>query len=339
MKYPKTTILILLLFVFFITNYLADFKFSSTYSKLYSSVSLKSALIEKGPEEIKILAFGDVMLGRYVETLIARGEDMFENIKGVEGNSFTGRDYIIVNLENPITNSEVSLDKEINLKMSPLNIQQLIDNKINLVSLANNHTEDYLQPGIDDTIKYLDQYKIGHFGIQNQPLIEEKNGIKLAFFGINALWGNIQPFYKMIEETKDKVDYIIVYIHWGDEYTSLPSFTQIQIGHKLIDAGTTIILGSHPHTTQPIEKYSNGIIFYSLGNFIFDQLNPITKKELGVEIDIKKDKIDFRLLPMTVVNFKPEFLSTTESSLECLSLTPEIKIDGNCSFSLEINPN
>ncbi len=337
MKYQKTTIFISLLIVFLFINYLQK---NETPNILFNSLSSKSQeknIKDNAPKNISILAFGDLMLGRYVETLIFRGENMFENIRGTEGNFFKGMDYILTNLESPITRSEVSLEKDITLKMDPSNTYLLQENGINLVSLANNHTEDYLQQGLDDTIKYLDEYGIEHFGIQNQPLIIEKNGLKLAFFGINALWGDIKPYYKMVEDTKNKVDLIIVSVHWGEEYNSLPSKNQIEIGHKLIDSGATVILGHHPHTTQPVEKYKGGIIFYSLGNFIFDQLDPITKKELGVRMNIEKSRIYFHLFPMTVKNFKPELLSYEEATSECLSLTQGIVLDDNCMFNLETN--
>lgn len=339
MKYPKTTILISLLIVFLVVNYLITTKNSSPLLTTLSPKNLPSPVIKKESESIKLLAFGDLMLGRHVETLISRGENMFENIKQLNDNPFNEKDYILVNLENPITNSEISQEKSINLKMSPQNVSQLTNNGINLVSLANNHIEDYFQTGIDDTLYYLDLNLIEHFGIQNQPLIKDKNGIRLAFFGINALWGEIEPFFEMIKEIKKEVDYVIIFIHWGEEYNSSPSKRQTELGHKLIDSGAHLILGSHPHTTQPIENYNNGVIFYSLGNFIFDQLDPITAKELGVEINIEKNKINFHLLPMTVKNFKPEFLPLEESSQECLSLTSGIISDDECSFSIETRPN
>jgi len=328
-----------LLVMLLVVNYLIITKRPNSLFATPLLENLSPVVVKKEPETIKLLVFGDLMLGRHVETLISRGENMFENIKQLNNNPFNEKDYVLVNLENPITNSEIPQEKSINLKMNPQNISQLTGNGINLVSLANNHIEDYFQAGIDDTLYYLDLNSIEYFGIQNQPLFKDKNGIKLAFLGINALWGETESFLNIIKEIENKVDYVIIFVHWGNEYSSLPSKSQIELGHKLIDSGADFILGSHPHTTQPIESYNQGIIFYSLGNFIFDQLDPITAKELGVEINIEKNKITFHLLPMTVKNFKPEFLTQEESSLECLSLTPNIILGSECSFSVETKSN
>ncbi|MFH0846166.1 MAG: CapA family protein [Patescibacteria group bacterium] len=319
-------ILILLFGFFLVGNYVLK---NSPNENESPNIFLQKTKSIFQPSSVKILAFGDLMLGRYVETLISRGENMFENISEIKADFPT--DYIFTNLENPITESEIAIDKAINLKMSPSNTYFLKENGINLVSLANNHNEDYFQQGINDTIKYLNEYQIKHFGIQNQPLILEKNEIKIGFFGINALWGDITPYYTLIEENKTLVDYLIISIHWGDEYQSQPNQSQIQIGHKLIDAGADIVLGGHPHTTQPIEKYNDGIIFYSLGNFIFDMINPITHKELGVGLELEKNKMSFQLFPMTVVNFKPEPLPYDQAILECQDLAPEIELD-ECKF-------
>ncbi len=329
MNYRKTKILIFILGFFIAVNYFTEAKTPTSYLQ-----EIKTFTQKPKPASIKVMAFGDLMLSRYIETLISQGEDMFENLPK---ELFEDKDYVLVNLENPITTSEKSLEKSINFKMHPENISTLKNHNINLVSLANNHIEDYLQQGVNDTIKYLDEAKISYFGISQEPLIIEENGLKIAFFGINDLWGDITPYYNSIQETATKVDYVIISIHWGNEYQSAPSQTQIETGHKLIDYGASVILGHHPHTTQPIEKYKNGIIFYSLGNFIFDQIDPITKKELGVEIELKENKINFELLPMTVNNFKPELLSSNQTVTECKNLTPEIELDNDCLINLEIN--
>ncbi|MBU1046589.1 CapA family protein [Patescibacteria group bacterium] len=326
MNHKNFKIFIFILFFVFLGNHFIKAKAPNIYLK-----KQESPKIEQIEASIKILALGDLMLGRYIETLIFRNENMFVNLPK---EMFENKDYILVNLENPITLSEKSIEKSINLKMHPKNIKILKEKNINLISLANNHLEDFLQQGISDTIKYLEEAKIKYFGIYQEPLILEKDDLKIAFFGINALWGNIDPYYNLIQETATKVDYVIVSIHWGEEYFSQPSKTQIKIGQKLIDSGASIVLGHHPHTTQPIEKYKNGIIFYSLGNFVFDQIDPITFKELGVNINIDKEEIKFELLPMTVNHFKPELLSSNEKLLECKNLAPEIELD-NCMFSIE----
>lgn len=78
-------------------------------------------------------------------------------------------------------------------------------------------------------------------------------------------------------------------LHWGNEYIHYPSISQIKLAHKIIDAGIDIIIGHHPHVIQPVERYKNGVIFYSLGNFLFDMLWS-KKVRHGMIAKIKFDK-------------------------------------------------
>ena len=78
---------------------------------------------------------------------------------------------------------------------------------------------------------------------------------------------NIDEVINEVCLVKEKVDFVVLLLHWGFEYINQPSRKQQEQAHQLIDAGVNIILGHHPHVLQPIEEYSNGVIFYSLGNY------------------------------------------------------------------------
>jgi len=96
-------------------------------------------------------------------------------------------------------------------------------------------------------------------------------------------------------------------MHWGDEYKKLPNSSQINIAHQLIDAGADLILGHHPHVLQEIEEYRRGVIVYSLGNFIFDQRKPETKKSMIFKAKLsKKGIIEYSTLPVQIVDFQPQ---------------------------------
>jgi poly-gamma-glutamate synthesis protein (capsule biosynthesis protein) len=93
--------------------------------------------------------------------------------------------------------------------------------------------------------------------------------------------------------------FIIVNIHWGDEYQKSSSSFQQNLAHKIIDAGADLIIGHHPHVVQDIGFYKGKLIFYSLGNFIFDQyFSKDTQQGLAVELEFFSDKAIYRLLPI-----------------------------------------
>ncbi|HFC36337.1 MAG TPA: hypothetical protein ENJ49_01525, partial [Candidatus Moranbacteria bacterium] len=96
-----------------------------------------------------------------------------------------------------------------------------------------------------------------------------------------------------------KSDFIVVYSHWGREYKLVNSERQQKLAHQFIDAGADLIIGAHPHVVQPIEIYKNKAIFYSLGNFVFDQyFSDNVRSILGVGVLLENKKIKFTLIPL-----------------------------------------
>jgi poly-gamma-glutamate synthesis protein (capsule biosynthesis protein) len=197
----------------------------------------------------------------------------------------------------------------------------------NMLNLANNHILDYEITGMLNTMKTLDQVDIAHFGAgstineaKGYQLIEY-NKTKIAVMGINEIPGyhhnskNVHTLFNSaseafylaaVSEAASTANVVIVFIHWGDEYTTNVSNNQQEIGRKLIDAGADIVIGSHPHVLQPIEMYENGIIFYSLGNFIFDQGWNRTKDSCIVRYCLDNTgQSTFELIPLRINNGCP----------------------------------
>ena len=145
----------------------------------------------------------------------------------------------------------------------------------------------------------------------NSSAIKNVAGAKIAFFA----YENIEPNSKYDEATKDLAgkssfnlervkneisaikqlkiaDMAIVSMHWGEEYQLRSNKFQQEIGRALVEAGADIIIGHHPHVIQEIERYKNGWIAYSLGNFIFDQnFSEETMKGLMLKVKIQNKKI------------------------------------------------
>ncbi|HCZ36349.1 MAG TPA: capsular biosynthesis protein [Cytophagales bacterium] len=160
---------------------------------------------------------------------------------------------------------------------------------------ANNHSVDRRKKGVERTIRVLDSLQILHTGTfvdsaaraNTYPLIVEKNGFKLSLlnytYGTNGipitkpnivnLIDTVQIKLDMAQAREQKTDAIIVFMHWGDEYQSLPNSTQKKLAKLLFREGAKLVIGAHPHVLQPMEwnKERDQLIVYSLGNFVSGQ--------------------------------------------------------------------
>ena len=187
-----------------------------------------------------------------------------------------------------------------------------IDAGFDLVSLATNHTMDKREIGVLNSVKYWKSKKNvvtsgqwDSWDERNKVRIYEKNNIKYAFFsyttwtnGLNPPVGkeyltNIYSDEKAkedIESVRDKVDVVLVAMHWGTEYSLGVSYDQEKIANYLSELGVDVIIGAHPHVVEPVEFINDGktFVIYSLGNFISDQDGTERLTGLMSEITIKK---------------------------------------------------
>ena len=158
---------------------------------------------------------------------------------------------------------------------------------VNIVSIANNHILEQQSEGFYSTLKYLEDSLVSWVGQQVQGAsnikVLQRRGVRVGFAAFNGIQNLANPGLVADLREEDivdsvgkmkaaQVDVCVISLHWGDEYVNVPSMYQMDLGHRLIDAGADIIVGHHPHVVQPVESYKNGLIFYSLGNFLFDIL-------------------------------------------------------------------
>ena len=154
-----------------------------------------------------------------------------------------------------------------------------------VLSIANNHSLGYGSEGLKSTLFALTDESIKYAGIYNNNksniTVIEKGGLQFGFAAFNAIQDIENPnlladlTLENIKKTYDEMkalnlDFKLLSFHWGNEYSNIPSPDQISLAHNTINPGADIIIGHHPHVIQPVERYKNGIIIYSLGNFIFD---------------------------------------------------------------------
>ena len=186
-----------------------------------------------------------------------------------------------------------------------------LDAGFNLVSLANNHTMDKGEIGVNKSLEYWNaknnvvtagQYL--SFEERDEEKVYEVNGIKYAFFSyttwtngletpegkeyLNNVYSN-ELAQKNIEAVRDKADVVIVAMHWGTEYSNGVDSSQEEIANFLSSLGVDIIIGTHPHVIEPVEYIGKTLVIYSLGNFISDQLGNDRLTGLIFSLDINKE--------------------------------------------------
>lgn len=161
----------------------------------------------------------------------------------------------------------------------------LAESGINVVTVANNHILEHGRSGFDSTLRFLARNGVAAAGVETDDgsslCLVERKGYRVVFMGFSTVTAPWHPStysrlsHDRIEKelaraSNLKPDLVVVGVHWGDEYMRVPNRDQQQMGRALVDAGANIVVGHHPHVVQPVEYYNGGLIFYSLGNFIFD---------------------------------------------------------------------
>lgn len=253
------------------------------------------------PDNIKILFAGDLMFDRGIRYYAEKGGGnnfIFEKISDLLLNN----DLAVVNLEGPITDeksvSSGTAPGSTNnyfFTFDPSVAKTLFNENIRLVNLGNNHILNFGSRGLESTKKYLDESSVDYFGAPTgkRSIIENIDGLKIAFVSYNEFVSDIEAEQKStieeIKTLKSEAALVIVFSHWGDEYAHEPSDAIKELAHQFIDAGADLIIGSHSHVIQQMEEYKNKRIYYSLGNFVFDQyFNEDVRQGLGVIVKINK---------------------------------------------------
>lgn len=234
-------------------------------------------------------------------------------------------DLMMVNLENAVTRSIDSMDKEFVFKMKPEYLSHLTKAGISVVNCANNHSADFGVEGLIETISRLDSAGIRHTGIgrnlseARKPVIMNVNGIRIGFLGYGGtkkfLASRSQPgtaprskwlIMDDVKRLRPHVDFVVVNLHWGDELEIEPDSGQIGLAHQIIEGGADLIVGHHPHVLQGIEQYLGKTIAYSLGNFVFGGNSRSANSETAVlKVRFTKDTMEVSALPVIIHGWQP----------------------------------
>ncbi len=313
------------------------------------------------------LAFvGDISLNDDYDYLLAcRGGNFpFEKIKS----EFDDIDIVAGNLESPFSSNNLypAFEMKTPLRAEPVYAKALKCAGFNVLNMSNNHILDYGEEAAKDTQILLDEHDIKYFGYganlkqAKKMRVVSIDSTRVGFVGYTDVVID-SPFFAgpdsrgvvkfdiddAIVDTinnKKMVDLLVINLHWGIEYFHLPTPVQIDNARKLIDAGADIIIGHHPHVLQGIEKYKNGIIAYSLGNFLFSEilwewhtpegetritkypLNRQNRKSIILKINVKRnDELDYSVVGTLLkkngqIDFGPNISKSVSSLSEKLRL-------------------
>ena len=265
------------------------------------------------PKELSMVMVGDCLIHRFVYTDASNGDGsysfskMFTEVEDL----IKGHDLAFYNQESNIGGKELGLSAYPRFN-SPEEIgDAMVDLGFNLVSLSNNHTMDKGEKGVINSVNYWKTKPGVYYTGQALSLEEresnikilEKNGIRYAFFAYTTVTNGLLPptgkeyltniyseekVKEDIEKVKDKVDLIIVSMHWGEEYTTYPNTSQKNIAKYLSSLGVDLVIGNHAHSIQPVEMIDDTLVFYALGNFISAQ--DTKDKQTGALVSLKITK-------------------------------------------------
>ena len=250
-------------------------------NKIFKREGVTNSLLSEKTtrEKLKLSFIGDSLIGTYLgHNYEGKFRYLLENndykypfrfVKYI----FKEDDYTIANGEN-VFSDENLLPIEKNYSpaywyIAPSRFANVYkESSIEVVSVMNNHSNDYGSLGYSDTKKaILDANLI--LGAE-EPVILEKYGVKIGLICTNLF--HRSQYDKTIENIKkirNEVNYIIIYFHGGTEYLFSPTDEIVEYSHGFIDNGADLVIGAHPHVLEPREKYKNKTIIYSLGSFLF----------------------------------------------------------------------
>jgi len=285
-------------------------------------------------------AVGDLMLGDH-PVVIGHGTGTSIQKHGLDF-PFAGvrdylltRDIVFANLEFVLSGANLIPDslESMEMRSFPGAVACLTGTGVTVVNIANNHMLQHGEEAFRETLDVLRENNIGVVGLRategdfySHPCFIERKGLRMGFLGYSyreEKYFGKEPVYAVAEEdriisdvkaVRESAGIVAVSLHWGDEFINRPSPEQIWLGRKLIDCGVDIVLGHHPHVLQGIERYKNGVIAYSLGNFVADMWQSRMRESMIFDCALSQSGVhDTGFIPARINrSHQPEILSGAE---------------------------
>lgn len=256
---------------------------------------------------IKIICTGDLMLGENVHHfrrgIVSKFDENYRNLLSEEVKAkLNEADFVLMNFEAGIAPDDdlKKMDIDRAVYVAPLQSLDIFEGISSIIigSVANNHFGQHGKDAAEKSIQLLNEKGILLTGVSHLPLILEKESTKLCFFGVSLVkdkyfegayfkstYEDLIADLKLKEKAENEIWFIS--IHWGGEYYTIENQKQQQLAKKLAHAGFDYIIGHHPHVIQPVRRLDKSVVFYSHGNFVFDQnFSSLTQKGLISEINL-----------------------------------------------------
>ena len=291
------------------------------------SLSCTSACLAGKPQQASILFTGDILLDRGVRRTIERqGADALFT-RGIDS-LLRSAQVVVGNLECPATHIKAPTQKRFIFRAEPEWLKVLRRHGFTHLNLANNHTVDQGRRGLTDTQRNVRE--AGMVAVGAGPTMSEAAqpvllcrlprrvwliaSLRLALENFAYLPQkpsvSQEPLDSLLRRVarlrrQDPRAVIVVSLHWGAEHTLRPTASQRMEAHRLIDAGVDALICHHTHTLQTVEHYRGRPIYYSIGNFIFDQSKPVNARAAVVRLDVTTDKVNTETIPINIKNCKP----------------------------------
>ena len=300
---------------------------------------LRKALRYELPATVELVAVGDIMLDRNLTELIQQHSPRypFEG-QGIQP-LLAGADITIGNLECAISERGTRQTKTYTFRAEPQVVEGLVYAGFDVLSLANNHTGDFGDEALLDTLGLLREALIAPIGagenitVAHEAKIIEANGLRLAFLAYNQIqptsfaatatspgsaFMDKERMVADVRAARQQADVVVVQCHWGTEYSSTPNASQKELAQALADAGAALILGHHPHVVQGLSYGQRTLTAYSLGNFIFDFDKDYSREtSSGAVLRCLIGHAGVKMvewLPYSIVDYRPVLVSAEEGA-------------------------
>ena len=244
------------------------------------ATSSTSSEFSSRADSLTVIIGGDAMFDRNVRKIGESGgyDQFFSDLSSL----FHVADISVVNLEGPVTTNlsktllpNGKTTKELVFTFATTTPEALIRAGISVVSLANNHTDNFGGAGFQETKRWLDASGMKYFGSpwnsSSTEAVIDRGGFHVAFVGYNAFQSGFDRITADVSRLSAEGDFVIVMPHWGEEYAKTHSAKMESQARALIAAGAKAVIGSHPHVIEDRQWISGVPVFYSLGNLLFDQ--------------------------------------------------------------------
>ena len=280
-------------------------------------------------ERERTLCFvGDILFDRGIARVVRErdGDYMypFARIK----NELAGCDLLFGNLEGPVSSRGEDRGGLYSFRMAPDTADALAAAGFDIVSVANNHIADWGDEAMYDTFTILREARVQYVGAgvnsrdAYEPRFVNVGDTTVGFVAFSDIYGMYRKsVYKNkpklalltqqyvregITDAREEADIVIVSIHFGEEYQTEPNERQKEFARAAIDAGADVVIGHHPHSVQPVERYKDGIIAYSVGNFIFDQ-NFSKETQTGLLVKVAAERGRIRAVDEDLLRFTDDY--------------------------------